>query len=180
VIQTAVAHRYAKALFSLLKASEVRPAADSLRTLADTFGQSRDFRALLLSPLFSREQKAAVVRKMAATAGAPAMVDRFLNLVVSKNRIRHIREISDAFANLADQASNRKVVRLRSAQSLSEQTRAAIQAQLEQATRSAIDLTTEVDPGLLGGLEIRIGSTVYDGTIRGQLEQMRAVLAKEV
>lgn len=180
MIQTAVARRYAKALFSLLQPSEVRSAADCLRMLAESYVASRDLRAVLQSPIFSREQKVSVIRKLAGTAGAPPVVEPFLLHVVHKNRIVFIREISEAFTKLADQASNRMVVTLASARPLSEENRTAIRTRLEEATRSTIDLTMHVDPHLLGGLQIRIGSTVYDGTIRGQLERMRTALAKAI
>ena len=120
------------------------------------------------------------MRELGSVAAAPPTIERFLAHVVGKNRIALLVEISEAFARLADQASNRTAVKLSSAKPLSEENRAAIRARLEQATKSAIDLTTAVDPRLLGGLEIRIGSTVYDGTIRGQLERMRMALRKEI
>jgi F-type H+-transporting ATPase subunit delta len=180
VIQTAIARRYAKALFNLLTPSDIRPAADSLAALAGTLAASRELQGLLQNPIISRDKKAAVMRELGSVAAAPPTVERFLAHVVQKNRIALLVEISDAFARLADQASNRTAVKLSSARALSEENRTAIRGQLEQATKSAIDLTTAVDPRLIGGLEIRIGSTVYDGTIRGQIERMRVALRKEI
>jgi F-type H+-transporting ATPase subunit delta len=180
VIQTAIARRYAKALFTLLKPSDIQSAAESLTALAGALAVSRELRALLQNPIIGRDKKAAVIRELASKAGASPIMERFLAQVVQKNRIALLVEIRDAFARLADQASNRRVVQLSSARPFSEDSRAAIRGQLERATRSAVDLTTRVDPGLLGGLEIRIGSTVYDGTIRGRLEQMRTALRKEI
>jgi F-type H+-transporting ATPase subunit delta len=179
VIQTAIARRYAKALFNLLKPSDIRPAADSLSVLAGAFAASEELRALLQNPIITRDKKAAVVRELVSRASAPPVLERFLAHVVLKNRIALIVEISEIFEKLTDQASNKKVVKLSSARPLSEESRAAVRGQLEQATGSVIDLTTHVDPYLLGGLKIRIGSTVYDGTIRGQLERMRTALLKE-
>jgi F-type H+-transporting ATPase subunit delta len=180
VIQTAIARRYAKALFNLLTPSDIQPAADCLATLAGTLAMSRELRGLLENPIINRDKKAAVMRELGSVAAAPPTVERFLAHAVGKNRIALLVEISEAFARLADQASNRTAVKLSSAKPLSEENRAAIRGRLEQATKSAIDLTTAVDPRLLGGLEIRIGSTVYDGTIRGQLERMRMALRKEI
>ena len=179
MVQTAIARRYAKALFTLLKPSEIPSAADSLTALAGAFAKSRELRMLLQNPIIGRDKKAAVIRELAAKAGAGPIVQRFIAQVVQKNRIALLVEIHEAFARLADQASNRRVVQLSSARPFSEDSRTAIRGQLEQATKSAIDLTTNVDPRLLGGLEIRIGSTVYDGTIRRRLEQMRLALKKE-
>ncbi len=178
MIQTTVARRYAKALFGLQEPADIGRTAEALRLLADAFTASREFRALLLSPVFTREQKDAVVTRLAAKVHCPPITVRFLTHAVRKNRIAQIREISDAFSKLADQASNRKVVQVSAARSLAKAQQAALQARLAQVTQSEIDLAVRVDPSVIGGLEIRIGSTVYDGTIRGQLSRLRATLAK--
>jgi F-type H+-transporting ATPase subunit delta len=178
VIQTAVARRYAKALFELQEPADIGPTADALRSLAEVFAASREFRALLLSPVFTREQKAAAVAQLAAKTACPSITGRFLAHVVRKNRIAQIREISEAFSKLADQVSNRKVIQVSAARPLTDEQQAAIRAKLEQVTRSQIDLAIHIDPAVLGGLEIRIGSTVYDGTVRGQLSRLRSALAK--
>ncbi|TAL11779.1 MAG: ATP synthase F1 subunit delta [Nitrospirae bacterium] len=178
MIQTAIARRYAKALFELQEPADVGPTAKTLRVLAEAFAGSREFRNLLLSPVFTREQKAAVVAQLAAKTACPPITGRFLAHVVRKNRIAQLREISDAFGRLADQVSNRKVVEVAAARPLTDEQQAAIRTKLEQVTRSQIDLSIHVDPAVLGGLEIRIGSTVYDGTVRGQLARLRSALAK--
>ena len=157
MIQTAIGRRYAKALFELLTPADIGPAKAALRML---------------------EQKASVIEKLAARAGCPTMGQRFLAHVVSKNRIAQIREISEAFSDLADRSSNRTAVEVSSARPLSEEDCRAISMRLEQITKRSVDLTARVDPALIGGLEIRIHSTVYDGTVRGQLERMRAALMK--
>ena len=178
MIQTTIARRYAKALFELQEPAEVGPTAETLRVLAEAFLASREFRNLLLSPVFPREQKAAVIAQLAAQTACPPITGRFLAHVVRKNRIAHIREISEAFGKLADQVSNRKVVEVSVARPLTDEQQAAIRTKLEQVTSSQIDLAIHVDPAVLGGLEIRIGSTVYDGTVRGQLARLRSALAK--
>lgn len=179
MIQPAVGGRYAKALFGLLQEpAEIGRTAHALRLLADAFTASREFRALLLSPVFTREQKDAVVTQLAAKGGCPPLTGRFLTHVVHKNRIAHIREMSEEYGKLADQVSNRKVVEVSAARPLTDEQQAAIRAQLEQVTHSQIDLAVHVDPAVIGGLRIRIGSTVYDGTVRSQLSRLGAALAK--
>ena len=178
MIQTAIARRYAKALFELQEPAEVSLTAETLRVLAEAFLASREFRSLLLSPVFTREQKAAVIAQLAAKTVCPPITARFLAHVVRKNRIAQLREISEAFGKLADQVSNRKVVEIAAARPLTDEQQAAIRTKLEQVTSSQIDLSIHVDPAVIGGLEIRIGSTVYDGTVRGQLARLRSALAK--
>lgn len=178
MVQTAIARRYAKALFDLQDPTGVGPTAATLRLLADSFATSRELRALLLSPVFSKEDKAAVVARLAATTGCPPITGRFLAHVIRKNRIAYIREICDAFGKLADRASNRKAVHVLAARPLTEEHQAAIRARLEQVTRSAVDLTVDVEPSVISGLEIRLGSRVYDGTVRGQLARLRSALAR--
>jgi F-type H+-transporting ATPase subunit delta len=178
VIQTAIARRYAKALFELQEPAEIGPTAATLKVLAEAFTTSREFRNLLLSPVFTPEQQVAVIAQLAARAGCPPLTGRFLTHVVHKNRIAHIREMSEEYGKFADQVSNRKVVEVSAARPLTDEQQAAIRAQLEQVTRSQIDLAVHVDPAVIGGLHIRIGSTVYDGTVRSQLSRLRAALAK--
>ncbi len=146
MVQTAIAWRYAKALFDLQDLSGIGPTAAALRLLAEAFATSREFRALLLSPVFTKEEKAAVVNQVAAKAGCPPITSRFLAHVVHKNRIAQIREISDAFGKLADQASNRKAVHVVAARPLSDKQRAAIRARLEQVTRGQVDLAVRSIP----------------------------------
>src|SRR5206468_12543293 len=174
----AVARRYAKALFDLQDPSGIGPAAAALRLLAEAFASSREFRALLLSPVITKEEKAAVVNQVAAKAGGPPIVSPFLAHLVRKNRIVFIREISDAFSQLADQASNRKAVQVVAARPLADKERAAIRTRLEQVTRGQVDMAVQVDPRVSSGLEIRFGSRVYDGTVRGYLERVRAILTR--
>jgi F-type H+-transporting ATPase subunit delta len=178
VVHTAVARRYAKALIDLQDASGIDPTAAALRLLAEAFASSREFRALLLSPVFTKEEKAAVVDQVAAMAKCPPITSRFLAHLVRKNRIVFIREISDAFVQLADQASNRKAVQVVAARPLSDKQQAAVRTRLEQVTRGKVDLAVQTDPGMISGLEIRFGSRVYDGTVRGQLERLRAILTR--
>ena len=178
MIQTSIGRRYAKALFELQEPAEIGPTAATLKVLAEAFTTSREFRSLLLSPVFTSEQQAAVIAQLAARAGCPPLTGRFLAHVVRKNRIAQIREMSEAFSKLADQVSNRKVVEVLAARPLSEQQQVAIRAKLEQVMHSKIELAVHVDPAVVGGLCIRIGSTVYDGTIRNQLSRLRSALAK--
>jgi len=177
VIQTTIARRYAKALFDLQDQTGIEPTAETLRLLAEAFADSKEFRALLVSPIFTRDQKTAVVSQLAARAGCPPVTERFLTYVVRKNRITQIREMSDAFTKLVSGARNRTAVAVSSARPLADRELATIRARLERVTRSTIDLAVHVDPQVIGGLEIRIGSTVYDGTIRGRLGRLRAKLA---
>jgi F-type H+-transporting ATPase subunit delta len=179
VIQTAIARRYAKALFNLLNPSDIRSATESLSALGGALSVSRELRGLLHNPVIGLDKKAAVIRELGTKAKAPPVVEQFLAHVVRKSRIALLAEIAEAFARLADQASNRKVVRLSSARPITDASRAEILQKLEGATKGTIELTTNVDPRLLGGLQIRIGSTVYDGTIRGQIDKMRTALRKE-
>jgi F-type H+-transporting ATPase subunit delta len=178
VTQTAIGRRYAKALFELQDQADIGPTAGTLHVLAEAFTSSKEFRALLLSPVFTRDQKASVVSELASRSGCPPVTGRFLTHVVRKNRIAQIREMSEAFSKLADKAFNRTAVEVSSARPLSETDQAAMRLRLEQVTKGKIDLTARVEPGVIGGLEIRIGSTVYDGTVRGQLGRLRTALEK--
>jgi F-type H+-transporting ATPase subunit delta len=178
VIQTAIARRYAKALFTLLPSADVQQAAQALEDLAGAIAESGDLRALLKGPHFSREQRSAVMRRLMQKAGASSMVERFVLHLIQKHRIDLLPEISAAFAKMVEQASHRMAVTVASPRALSPEAQANLKGRLQQATSWAIDLRTTVDPSLVGGLKIWIGSTVYDGSVHGQLERLRSALIK--
>lgn len=176
MIQTAIARRYAKALFALLPSSDVPQAAEALGNLAEAIAASGDLRALLKGPLFSREQRSGVMRVLMQKAAASAIVERFVLHLIKKNRIDLLPEISTGFAKMAEQASHRMVVTVASPRVLSPAIQTDLKERLQQATNWTIDLKTTVDPSLVGGLKVWIGSTVYDGSVQGQLERLRSAL----
>lgn len=179
MIKSFVARRYAKALFELLDAASVEATRTGLTGLADALAASSSLRHVLVSPAFGFEDKQAVLAALSRRLGCPPIVDNFLAQLVRKNRIGFLPEIADAFAALADQAQGTQPVSVTSAKALSPAEQQGLRSRLRDLLRRDVDLTFQTDPSLLSGLRIRIGSTVFDSTIRSRLAAVQTLLTKE-
>jgi len=179
VIKASVARRYAKALFELLDAPSVEPARAGLAGLGHALSASASLKHLLASPAFGLEEKLAVLSALSQRLTCPPIINRFLAQLVKKNRVAFLPEIADAFATLVDEAKGTRQVMVTSATALSSAEQNRLRSRLRDLLRRDVDLTFHTKPELLSGLQIRIGSTVFDSTVRGRLTAMQGVLTKE-
>lgn len=179
MIKTAVARRYAQALFELLDQSNIASTRLALNGLGDTIKTSASLRHVVASPAFGMDDKIAVLTALGSRLGCPPVGQTFLGQLVRKNRVGFLPEIADAFAKLADQAKGTQQVTVSSAAALSQADQDRIKTRLREQLRREVDVTFQTDQDHLAGLQIRIGSTVVDSTIRGRLQAMRSLLTKE-
>lgn len=177
--KSSVARRYAKALFELLDAASVETTRTGLTGLGHVLAVSPTLRHVLVSPAFGFEEKEAVLSVLSRRLGCPPIVNNFLAQLVRKNRIGFLPEIADAFAALADQAKGIQQVSVTSAKPLSPTQQQGLRARLRDLLRRDVDLTFQTEPSLLSGLRIRIGSTVFDSTLRSRLAAVQTLLTKE-
>lgn len=176
----AVAQRYARALADVAvaqkKAEEVRK---DLATFAAILQESVDLRNLLASPAVAREKKHAVIDALAKRVGASGAVRNFLFVLVDNRRAGMLAEIREAFeAQLLDRMGVTLAL-VTSAREMSSSEKAELGKALERLTGKRVEAEYKQDAGLIGGAVVRIGSTVYDGSVRQQLNRLRVSLAQE-
>jgi F-type H+-transporting ATPase subunit delta len=180
---SALASRYAGALvevvFSPGSELEAPTAVTQLRTVAEMLAESGDLRAALVTPAVQPSRKRAVIARLAEVLQLSRVVRNFLYVIIDHGRIALLPQIADAFETLADEQSGVIAADAVSASALTEQQRAALSEQLSRLSGKQVKLRAAVDADLIGGVLARIGSTVYDGSILGQLRQMRRKLASE-
>jgi F-type H+-transporting ATPase subunit delta len=179
MIKSSVARRYAKALFDLLDPAGVTAARGGLTGLSEAVSLSAPLRHVLASPAFGAEAKHAVLSTLAHKLNSPPVMNQFLAQLVKKNRAGLLPEIADAFAELADKAKGTARVSVASAKALSEAEQTQLRQRLRELLKQEVDLEFHAEPGLLAGLQIRIGSMVYDSTVRSRLVAMQTALNKE-
>lgn len=179
MIKSSVARRYAKALFELLDAKSIDVTRAGLSELGRIVLETPSLKHVLASPTFSLHEKQEVLSALSRRLKCPPIVDRFLTQLVKKNRVGFLPEIADAFAVLVDQARETQRIAIASAATLSPAQQKDIRTRLRTLLGHDVDLTFQTEPRLLSGLQIRIGSTVFDSTVRGQLTAIQALLAKE-
>jgi len=179
VIKTAVARRYAQALFELLDQSNIEATRGTLNGLAQAIKDSSSLRHVVASPAFGVEDKIAVLTELAGRFTGPPAVKAFLGQLVKKNRVGFLPDIADAFAKLVDRSKGTQQVTVSSPGALPAAEQDRIKTRLREMLKREVDVTFQTDAAHLAGLQIHIGSMVVDSTVRGRLNAMQALLTRE-
>jgi F-type H+-transporting ATPase subunit delta len=177
MISGSIARRYAKALFMLaVEQGRVEAWSESLQALALAVAAAPDLQDVLQNPAYDREQRRAVVTKLAEALGLDAEPSSLLFLLGDRNRLAALGAVVQAFRELADLELGRVRAKVTSAVTLDDAAVQAIADKLSAATKKQVLVERVVDPALLGGVVAQVGSLVYDGSIRAQLEDLRQTL----
>jgi F-type H+-transporting ATPase subunit delta len=180
VIKTAVARRYARALFELLDTSTIEPTRAALTGLGQAIKDSVPLRHVVASPVFGAEDKIAVLAELSSRLGCPPLVGKtFLGQLVKKNRVGFLPEIAEAFAKLADAAKGTQQVTMFSATAIPPGEQKQISDRLRTILKRQVEVMFHTDARYLAGMQIRLGSTVVDSTVLGRLQAMQSLLTKE-
>ena len=173
----AVAQRmYARALFGAAQeAGRVDAVSADLAVLAQAMEDVPELRAFLRNPQVEPTGKAAVLEQVAADADE--LVLNFVRLAAEKGRAGELVEVSQELEVLVARAQNRLSVELTTSYELSDAEAKSIVATIEQASGRRVEATRTVDPSLIGGMVLQIGSHRADGSVRGRLERLRHELA---
>jgi F-type H+-transporting ATPase subunit delta len=171
-----IARVYADALFDAARdADRLDAVHEQLGTFADVMNESNDMRVFFFSPYFSSAEKRAAISE--AVSGASDEFVNFLELLAEKHRMPAIFHIRRRFDELWAEAKRRLEVTLTSAVELDRGVVDQVGKELERQTEREIDLETEVDPEILGGLVLRVGNMVLDASVRSKLEKLRKEVA---
>lgn len=173
-----LARRYARALIDVAMETESLDAVNAqLNAIASLFGESAEFVDVMNNPAYSRAQRTAVVDALLRTVGkVEKPLESVLHLLVDRNRLGHLPEIARVFGDLADARAGRVRGSVTSAVKLPPDAIANIQRGLAGLTNRDVILEQKVDPRVIGGVATQVGSVVYDGTLRSQLEDLRRTL----
>jgi len=177
------ANRYAHALVDVVvdPGSQVKPedAVAQLHAAAEMVAQSSDLRIALHTPAIAASQKRAVMAKLLGEMGTSRIIQNFIFVVINHRRIGILSDIDEAFELALDERLGRARAEVTSAQALDERRSASLESELSRLTGKRMRMQFAVDPELLGGAMARIGSTLYDGSLRGQLQQLRRELTEQ-
>jgi F-type H+-transporting ATPase subunit delta len=177
----ALAFRYARALADLVfvPASGIQPeeVVAELVAFEEALAASPDLKVALESPTVPPARKRAVIERLSEFLPLSGLVRRFLFVLTGHRRTSIATEVREAFEAVADERLGIARADVTSARPLPEVSRQEITTTLTRLTGREIRARFRVDGNLIGGVVARIGSTVYDGSIRGQLEGMKRKLA---
>lgn len=171
-----IATRYAQAAFEAAKAAgQVEPALEQLALIGALLRDVPDLRQFLWNPGVDPEEKVGVLGR-ALKGSWSELIRAFVRMVISMGRAEHLGDIAEAFQAAVDEDQGRLRAVVRSARPLPEAALTRLRARLEHRERKRIELTSEIAPELLGGVQVRLGHRVIDGSIRRQLSELRQQL----
>jgi F-type H+-transporting ATPase subunit delta len=176
----AISNRYAQALadaaFAPGAAVDPRQISTELHTFIETVRSVSELKNVLLSPAIATGRKRAVVDRLAASLPLSRLVRNFIFVLVDRRRADLLNEIAPAFDAAVDERLGLVRAEVSSAAPLSDAQMTELESALSQVAGRKVRCEYQVDPSLIGGVVARIGSTVYDGSVRSQLNAMRQTL----
>ncbi len=172
--QTILAKRYAKALFAIGKEDgKYETYNESLQGVAGLFTSTPEVEDALTNPLYPVDIREKVMAGIIGSIDAEKVLGNFLTLLVQKKRAEIIPEIAEQFQIMVDDDNNISHGTVVSAVELDAGLQEKVQATLEKLTGKKVELTTSVDPLIIGGIIAKVGDLVLDGSIRTQLASLK-------
>ena len=172
-----VGARYAQALFELAEQAGSLPVVEAdLKGLKAMRDESADLRKLLVSPTFSSEDKAKGLLAVADAAGVSALTRKFLGLLCANARASALPAVITAVERQAAAHRGAVAAEVTTALPLSAAQLKGVAAALRQALGKDPELTARVDPAILGGLKVRVGSRLFDASLKSRLDSLKFAL----
>ena len=174
-----ISKRYARAFFDIAgEEKKLEQYYGELRQFSSVIGEHKDLGGFLANPIFEQESKKKVLEQIIGRLSLSPMTINFLKLLIDKKRIDVLPDIETCYRQLMDDALQKVRVTVKSAYPLSSQMQDFITSNLKKMTGREVEVTVEDDKNLLGGIVIGVGDTLYDGSIKNQLNNMRNLLGE--
>ncbi len=174
-----VGARYARALFDLADDAQMIAVADAdLKTFKAMLAESKDLRQALASPVISAEDKGKAVLALADAAHVNPLSKKFLGLLAANSRVDALPAVIVAFERLSAERRGTVAAEVTTAIKLTAAQSKGIAAALRQALGKDPEITTRVDPSILGGLKVRVGSRLFDASVKSRLDQLKFALKR--
>lgn len=169
-----LAGRYATALFDLAGAEDgLDSVAGDLKMLGAMLDDSADFKRMIRSPVIDRATQGRAVQAVAQKAGLGALTIKFLGVLANNRRLFALGDVVAAYLKILADSRGEATAEVMSAKPLSSAQLQAVTDALKTAVGTKVAVETRVDPGLLGGLIVKMGSKMVDSSLRSKLQQLR-------
>ena len=176
-VQASLAGRYATALFELASdANAVTTVEASLAGVVKALGESDDLRALTTSPILSRTDAKSAIAAVAQSMKLDALTAKTLGVLAENRRLGEIANVARAFSQLAASHRGEVTAEVTSAHALTAAQSKALAAQLKARVGTDVAINSKIDPSILGGLTVKIGSQMIDSSIKTRLNTLAAAM----
>ena len=181
MIGSDIAKRYARALFDIAqKEDKIEVIYGELKGFSSILKKSGDLAEFFANPVFDNSDKSAVIGDILDKIGMSTTTSNFLMLLVDKRRVNILEQIEECYQRYMDDVLNKVRVGVKTAFPLSSELSARIRKQMEGLTGKNVEMVIDEDPSLLGGVVIGVGDTLYDGSVKAQLNDIRGLIRKEM
>lgn len=172
-----VSGRYARALFDLAQENKaVAEVAKSLSAFQGLIDESAELERLMFSPVFKAEDQVAAVEALSAKAGISGLALNFLKVMGKNRRLAAVPGAITAFHALVAKSKGETTAEVTSAEKLTTKQIADLKAALNAVTGSDVTLESKVDPDILGGLIVKVGSRMMDNSLRTKLNSLKVAM----
>ena len=172
-----VARRYATALADVvMKSGETDVVKSELKRWEDLIAANPDLQTAFANPAIAHLNKEKVLESLLEKAKPSKTTANFLRILLRNSRLTELAEINEKFARVLDERSNVVTAEVTSARPLSDAEKADFQANLARLTGKKVNLNFNINENIIGGVITRVGSTVYDGSVKTQLETLKQQL----
>jgi F-type H+-transporting ATPase subunit delta len=181
LISSNIAKRYARAFFGIAREDGLyEKYYHELSLFSSIVNESNNLKELLINPVFDQAEKRAVVDALLQKIDISNVTANFLKLLVDKRRIGILPDIESCYRKLMDDALRKIRVDVRTAFPLSAELSEKLQKRMEEFTGKKVEIAILEDASLLGGIVVGVGDTLYDGSIKTQLHNIRNLLGEEI
>ena len=181
MISSNIAKRYARAFFGIAGEDGLyEKYYNELALFSSVIKENKDLKELLINPVFGQDEKRAVVDSLLNKISTSTVTANFLRLLVDKRRIGILPDIENCYRKLMDDALRKIRVDVKTAFPLSAELSDKLQKRMEDLTGRKVEMAVSEDASLLGGIVVGVGDTLYDGSIKTQLHNIRNLLGEEV
>lgn len=172
-----LAGRYATALFELAdEQKQLDQVADDLAQLRAMIGTSEDLRRMIRSPIIARAQQGAAIQAVMEQAGLSELTRRFVGVVCANGRLFAVDDMARAYRAILANRRGELTAEVTSAVALTDEQVNSLTDKLRAAMGSNISIEAKVDPDILGGLIVKVGSRMVDSSLRTKLQKLQYVL----
>lgn len=180
MISSDLAKRYARAFFDIaVEEGKIEDYGRELAAFASLIVQNKALQEFLANPIFELKSKKNVIEELLGRTQISGRTANFLRLLVDKQRINFLGEVENAYREFMDKSLKKVRVSVKTPYPLTSELEGALKQRVAEMTGKEVEMTVEDDASLIGGLIVRVGDTMYDGSIKTQLGNIRKLLGEE-
>jgi F-type H+-transporting ATPase subunit delta len=177
----AIAFKYAKGLFTAAKElGKTKEFGEELKQINEILTSMPEVLSALQNPIYPPDLKMEIIDEVLKAVKVDPEIERFLKLLVERRRIQYIKEIVMMYQELLDEELNIARGEIITAYPLSEEEKKELEEVLKEYLKKEVVLESKVDEDIIGGIKIRIGDLIFDGTLKTQLGKFKEIIKGEV